>query len=121
MWLALMMVSGPVWAVTPSLTEKLDRVRNERFALEKALIEAEKAKKSTEDQLKRLKALQQLQTREKDLTEQRLKTLEKYLGELQTRKTDVNRRLEEARASVKRGLSKIIHPWMVRQGPAARC
>jgi septal ring factor EnvC (AmiA/AmiB activator) len=119
-WLAIIMVSGPAWAVTPSLTEKLDRVRNERFALEKALIEAEKVKKSTEDQLKRLKALQQLQSREKNLTEQRLKTLEKYLGELQTRKTDVNRRLDEARASVKKGVSKIIHPWMVRQDELIR-
>ncbi len=118
--LALMTVSGLGWAANPSLTDKLDRVRNERFALEKALIDAEKAKKSTEDQLKRLKALQQLQTREKDLTEQRLKTLEKYLAELQNRKLEVNRRLESARTSVKGGVSKILHPWVVRRDELIR-
>ncbi|MBU6154907.1 MAG: hypothetical protein KGP28_11440, partial [Bdellovibrionales bacterium] len=119
-WLVLMLISGPARAAVPTLTEKLDRVRSERFALEKALIEAEKAKKSTEDQLKRLKALQQLQSREKDLTGQRLKTLEKYLGELQARKTEVSRRLEGAKTSVKHGLSRILHPWMVRRDELIR-
>jgi len=116
---ALMILSGPAWAL-PNLAEKLDQVRNQRFALEKALVDAEKAKKSTEDQLKRLKTLQQLQTREKDLTEQRLKTLEKYLGELQSRKTEVTKRLDEARTSVKQRLSRILHPSIARQDELIR-
>jgi len=125
-WFALIWLSVPVWAAvpaggsTPSLSDKLDQVRNQRFALEKALVEAEKAKKSTEEQLNRLKTLQQLQSREKDLTGQRLKTLERYLGELQSRKADVSRRLDEARNLVKERLAKVLHPYVVRQDELLR-
>ena len=76
------------------LNQRLDDVREKRLSIEKALIDAEKTKKSTEDQLKRLKTLQRLQTQEKALTEQRLATLEKYLVDLRARKEDVNRKNE---------------------------
>ena len=102
-----------VSAAKPSrveLTQKLDQVRGERINLEKALLEAEKTKKSTEQQLKRLKALQKLQTEEKSLTVQRLETLEKYLKELQARKDDVNHRIEKARTELRQKFSKLIHP-----------
>jgi septal ring factor EnvC (AmiA/AmiB activator) len=92
------------------LNDKLDQVRAERLAVEKALLEAEKSKKSTEQQLKRLKTLQKLQTQEKALTEKRLETLEKYLKELQARKDDVNRRIEKARFELRQKFSKLIHP-----------
>jgi septal ring factor EnvC (AmiA/AmiB activator) len=112
--LALMGVfsMGAAHAQTPTATrsqlnEKLDQVRTERLAVEKALIDAEKSKKSTEAQLKRLKTLQKLQTQEKALTEQRLETLEKYLKELQVRKDDVNRRIDKARVELKQKFSKL--------------
>ncbi|NDG83506.1 MAG: hypothetical protein EBX52_00525 [Proteobacteria bacterium] len=96
-----------------NLNDRLDAVRSRRLNVEKALIEAEQAKKSTEDQLKRLKALQRLQNQEKELTERRLKKLEGYLGELQERKQTVQKRLEEARNALRQKISKLIHPVLV--------
>ena len=95
-----------------ALNERLDQVRAQRLKIEKTLIEDDKINRSTEDQLKHLKTLQKLQTQEKSLTEQRLQTLEKYLSELQTRKEDVEKRIEAAQASVRSKFSKIIHPLL---------
>jgi septal ring factor EnvC (AmiA/AmiB activator) len=102
-------------ASTPSksqLSDKLDQVRSQRLAVEKALVDAEKTKKSTEAQLKRLKTLQKLQVEEKTLTEQRLDTLEKYLKELQVRKEDVNKRIDKARLELRTKFSKLVHPLL---------
>ena len=92
------------------LGEKLEQVRTERLAIEKALIEAEKTKKSTEAQLAKLKSLQKLQHQEKDLTEKRLKELEKYLVELQSRKEEVQHRVEQTQATLRVKFSKLAHP-----------
>jgi septal ring factor EnvC (AmiA/AmiB activator) len=97
-----------------ALHQKLDEVRMQRLSVEKDLIDSERSKKTTQDQLKRLKTLQTLQAREKTLTRQRLETLEKYVRELQGRKSEVERRIEGARVSVKRKLSKLIHPLFAR-------
>jgi len=94
------------------LNDKLDQVRSQRLAVEKALLNAEKSKKSTEAQLTRLKTLQKLQVQEKALTEQRLETLEKYLKELQVRKEDVNRRIDKARVELKQKFGKLVHPLL---------
>ena len=115
-WLMQSFVQGdPCFAQTltqSGLTHQLDQVRTERMALEKALIEAKKTKKSTDDQLKRLKVLQKLQTEEKALTEQRLQTLEKYLKDLQLRKEDVNARIDKAKVEIKQKFSKLVHPLL---------
>ena len=95
-----------------ALNEKLDQVRAQRLKIEKTLIEDDQINRSTEQQLKHLKTLQKLQTQEKALTEQRLQTLEKYLGELQSRKEDVEKRIEVAQNSVRLKFSKIIHPLL---------
>jgi len=92
------------------LNERLDQVRSARLAVEKELLDSERTRKSAEDQLKHLKTLQKLQTQEKALTEQRLGTLEKYLGELTARKADVNHRIEQTRNELKQKFSKLIHP-----------
>jgi septal ring factor EnvC (AmiA/AmiB activator) len=94
------------------LNQKLDQVRSQRLAVEKALIDAEKSKRSTEEQLKRLKTLQRLQNQEKTLTEERLKTLEKYLKDLQTRKEEVEKRIDTSQISLKLKFSKLIHPLL---------
>jgi septal ring factor EnvC (AmiA/AmiB activator) len=110
-------------AATPNpsaLNEKLDRVRSQRLTVEKALLDAERAKKSTEDQLSRLKTLQKLQNQEKVLTEQRLATLEKYLLELQGRKAEVVRRLGEAKAALRIKISKLIHPLLMQNDQVIR-
>ncbi len=99
---------------TAALHQKLDEVRLQRLAVEKSLIDAEKAKKTTQDQLKRLKALQSLQVKEKALTRQRLQTLETYVKELQTRKEEVARRVETTRGGLKKKLSRLIHPLLAR-------
>lgn len=95
-----------------NLNVKLDQVRMQRLAVEKALLDAEKSKKTTEEQLKRLKTLQKLQTQEKSLTEQRLQTLEKYLKDLQSRKDEVSKRIDTAQLSVRAKFSKLIHPLL---------
>ncbi len=97
-----------------ALHQKLDEVRLQRLAVEKSLIEAERASKTTQDQLKRLKTLQALQVKEKALTRQRLQTLETYVKELQTRKDEVARRVETTRAALRRKLSGLIHPLFSR-------
>ncbi len=97
-------------ATQSTLNAKLDKVRSDRLAVEKALIDAEKSKKSTENQLNRLKTLQRLQTQEKALTEQRLETLEKYLKELRTRKEEVEKRIDLAKAELRQRFSKLVHP-----------
>ncbi|NDF16230.1 hypothetical protein EB061_13090 [bacterium] len=81
----------------PDLAKRLEKIRVEKVAVERAMVVSDKAKRSTEDQLGRLKALQGLQAHEKKLTEKRLRTLEKYLSELQDRKTDVQRRLADSK------------------------
>ena len=97
-----------------ALHQKLDEVRLQRLAVEKALIDAEKTKKTTQDQLKRLKTLQSLQVKEKALTRQRLQTLETYVKELQTRKEEVARRVETTRGALKKKLSRLVHPLLAR-------
>lgn len=97
---------------TAKLNEKLDQVRNQRIALEKALVDAESVKKNTEIQLKRLRMLQKLQLQEKSLTEQRLKTLESYLKELQTRKKELEHRLVRKKDSVRGKIAELIHPLL---------
>ncbi len=115
----LMFVPG-VGAETGSATgsaalhQKLDEVRLQRLAVEKALIDADQAKKTTQDQLKRLKTLQSLQVKEKALTRQRLQTLETYVKELQARKEEVARRVETTRGALKRKLSRLVHPLLAR-------
>jgi septal ring factor EnvC (AmiA/AmiB activator) len=112
----MILVSGASFAGvqgSANLNQKLDAVRNQRLNVEKALIEAEQAKRSTEDQLKRLKTLQKLQTQEKVLTEKRLKKLEGYLGELQERKQAVQKRLDDAKVAFRQKIQKLIHPLFV--------
>ncbi len=104
----------------PDLAKRLEKVRFEKIAVERAMVSSEKAKRSTEDQLGRLKALQGLQTQEKKLTEKRLKTLEKYLSELQDRKTDVQRRINDSKNALRAKLSKLIHPVVVRSDALIR-
>ncbi len=97
---------------TASLSEKLDQVRSQRLSVEQTLLDAEIAKKSTQEQLNRLKTLQRLQTQEKALTEQRLKTLEKYLSELQVRKDEVLKRIETSKALVRQKIARLVHPLL---------
>ncbi|MBS1957902.1 MAG: peptidoglycan DD-metalloendopeptidase family protein [Bdellovibrionales bacterium] len=94
------------------LEDQLENVRTQRLAIEKALIEAEKAKKTTEQQLNRLKSLQKLQHQEKELTEKRIRDLEKYLDELQSRKEEVLKRMEQSKADLKVRFSKVIHSFL---------
>ncbi len=100
--------------VPAEVSQKLGEIRAQRISAEKALVEAEQAKKSTEDQLRRLKALQKLQTREKALTEKRLKKLEGYLAELEDRKKAVEKRVEESKLAVRKALAKLIPPVVAR-------
>lgn len=109
--LSFVVVLSSAFAVD-NLNQRLDQVRAQRLSMERALIDAEKTKKSTEDQLKRLKTLQKLQTQEKALTEKRLQTLEKYLQELQVRKEEVQKRIDTAQYSIRSKFSKLIHPLL---------
>ena len=94
------------------LNEKLEQVRTQRLSIEKALIDAEKTKKSTEAQLVKLKSLQKLQHQEKELTERRLAELEKYLQELQSRKVEVQKKVEQTRGALRVKFSKLVHPLL---------
>ncbi len=102
------------------LDEKLEKVRIERLAIEKALIEAEKTKKNTEKQLSRLKSLQQLQTQEKAMTEARMKELQRYLDQLSDRKQEVMKRVKEAQTVISQKLSKIVHPILLQHEKVIR-
>lgn len=104
----------------PDLAKRLEKIRVEKVAVERAMVVSDKAKRSTEDQLGRLKALQGLQAHEKKLTEKRLRTLEKYLSELQDRKTDVQRRLADSKNALRTKLSRLIHPVVVRSDALIR-
>ncbi len=95
-----------------ALQDQLTSVREQRLAIEKALIEAEKAKKTTEQQLKRLKTLQRLQTQERELTERRIRDLQKYLDELQSRKEQVLKRMDQTKAELKTKFAKVVHPLL---------
>jgi septal ring factor EnvC (AmiA/AmiB activator) len=98
----------------PALQDRLDEVRGQRLAMEKALLESDQKSRATRDQLGRLKSLQSLQIREKALTRQRLATLENYVRELSSRKEEVTHRIETARGSLKRRLARLIHPILSR-------
>lgn len=94
------------------LQDQLDQVRTQRLAIEKALLEAEKAKKTTQQQLQRLKSLQKLQTQEKELTERRIRELQKYLDELESRKEQVLKRMEVSKIELRKKLQRLIHPLL---------
>ncbi len=93
-----------------SLNQKLEQVKIQKLAIEKALIDAEATKKSTEAQLSRLKSLQKLQAQEKELTSRRLADLERYLTELKNRRDEVQRRIDQAHGQLRVKFSKLIHP-----------
>lgn len=99
-------------AENPKLNEKLEQVRTQRLGIEKALLDAEKTKKSTEAQLTRLKTLQKLQNQEKELTQRRLSELERYLVELQTRKSEVQKRMDQTQGALRVKFSKLVHPLL---------
>lgn len=105
---------------TENLADRLEKVRTQKGVVERAMVDSEKAKRSTEEQLGRLKALQGLQTHEKKLTEKRLKMLEKYLAELQERKSDVQRRIQDSKNALQAKISKLIHPVIVRSDSLIR-
>ena len=96
----------------PKLADKLEQVRDQRLHIEKALIDAEKTKKTTQEQLGRLKSLQQVQHQEKVLTEKRLSELQKYLNELQKRREEVQRRIDVTQVSLRQKFSKLVHPTL---------
>jgi len=104
--------SGPTPNQTHAqqLDQKLDQVKTQKLAIEKALIDAEKTKKNTEAQLTRLKTLQKLQAQEKELTTKRLADLEKYMGELKDRREEVQKRIDQAQGLLRVKFSKLIHP-----------
>jgi septal ring factor EnvC (AmiA/AmiB activator) len=109
--LALVAVSTAFAQSNPSsLNQKLEQVKTQKLAIEKALIDAEATKKNTEAQLSRLKSLQKLQAQEKELTSRRLADLERYLVELKTRRDDVQRRIDQTQGQLRVKFSKLIHP-----------
>jgi septal ring factor EnvC (AmiA/AmiB activator) len=109
--LALVAVSTAFAQSNPSSwNQKLEQVKTQKLAIEKALIEAEATKKNTEAQLSRLKSLQKLQAQEKELTSRRLADLERYLIELKTRRDDVQRRIDQTHGQLRVKFSKLIHP-----------
>ena len=103
---------GVAWGDQPKLNEKLDQVRSQRLAIEKALIDAEQTKKTTESQLSRLKSLQKIQHQEKELTTKRLKELEKYLEVLQQRREEIQKKVENTQLSLRGKIAKMIHPLL---------
>jgi septal ring factor EnvC (AmiA/AmiB activator) len=110
-FLALFAVSTAFAQSNPSsLNQKLEQVKTQKLAIEKALIDAEATKKNTEAQLSRLKSLQKLQAQEKELTSRRLADLERYLTELKTRRDDVQRRIDQTHGQLRVKFSKLIHP-----------
>jgi septal ring factor EnvC (AmiA/AmiB activator) len=94
------------------LEDKLEQVRTQRLAIETALLEAEKVKKTTEQQLSRLKTLQKLQHQEKELTEKRIRDLQKYLDELQSRKEEVLKRMDQSKLDLRARFSKVLHSML---------
>ncbi len=98
--------------VDPKLSDKLEIIRSKRMHIEQVLIDSEKMKKSAQEQLGRLKSLAQLQHQEKLLTEKRLDELQKYLDELQARKEDVKKRIDETQTSLRLKFSKLVHPLL---------
>ncbi len=111
-WFSMLVVSALAQSSPSGLNQKLEQVKTQKLAIEKALIDAEKTKKNTEAQLKRLKSLQKLQAQEKELTSQRLANLEKYLNELKSRRDEVQRRIEQTQGQLRMKFSKLIHPML---------
>ncbi len=105
-------VQTPTPPANQNLNQKLEQVKTQKLAIEKALIDAEKTKKNTEAQLTRLKSLQKLQIQEKELTTKRLAELEKYLKELHSRREEVQKRIDQAQGLLRVKFSKLIHPLL---------
>ena len=116
----LILVVGSAYAQPQSpsktikLSERLNEVRSRRLTIEKNLIESEQTKKTTQDQLVRLKSLQTLQVQEKALTQKRLEELKKYLAELDNRKEDVLKRIREGQFDLRAKIAKTLHPVLYR-------
>lgn len=115
-WVFLLLITLVAQAETQSqkLSERLNVVRSKRLTIEKSLIEADKTKKATQEQIERLKTLQTLQIQEKKLTEKRLDELKKYLVELSNRKEDVLKRIREGQYDIRAKISKLLHPILYR-------
>jgi septal ring factor EnvC (AmiA/AmiB activator) len=118
--LALFLTNAVAMANTDSLNQRLEQVKTQKLEIEKALIEAEATKKNTEAQLARLKSLQRLQAQEKELTARRLGDLEKYLGELKSRRDEVQRRIDQAHGQLRVKFSKLIHPVLAQNDRLVR-
>lgn len=94
----------------PKLGEKLEEVREQKLEIEKALIDSEKSSKAAQGQLSRLKSLQKLQRQERLLTEKRMNELGTYLGELQSRKDEVQKKIQQLEGTLRIKFSKLVHP-----------
>ncbi len=100
----------------PKLGEKLEEVRQQKLVIEKALIDSEKSNKAAQGQLSRLKTLQKLQKEERQLTERRMNELGKYLGELQSRKDEVLKKIQQLEGTLRLKFSKLVHPNLYESG-----
>lgn len=96
--------------VDPALTQKLNQIRSQKIQIEKLLLEHEKVKKETYQQIKHLNELQRLQLQEQVLTRKRLNELEVFLKELQARKDEVSKKINRQQTVLLAQFGKWILP-----------
>lgn len=70
-----------------NLTSQLDGIREQVLKMQQDLIQASKNSEQARTQVKKIQALLKLQKRERELAGQRMRELEKTVGELESRRT----------------------------------
>ncbi len=88
----------------PALTERLTQIRTRVIGLEQGLIDGFKTRKEAKVNLHRIQELMSLQQEEKTLGAQRMKELEKTIGELESRRGLLKEKVDTQRADVRKFL-----------------
>jgi len=90
-----------------NLTTQLDGIRDQVLKMQQDLIQASKNSEQARTQVKRIQALLKLQKREREIAGQRMKELEKTVGELESRRALLKEKIVLKREQVRTRLRAI--------------
>lgn len=104
----ILITGFPAWAMKEThLVEELSDIRSQVSRVESQLVASLKSGKRTQYQMERLRTLLRLQKKEREIARRRLKRLENFIGELESRKAELNAKISKEKKQVRKFLTQL--------------
>lgn len=91
--------SGPVWGAVDH-SRQLDHIRTQTTAVERELIQALESQKSAKDRMNKLQSLLGLLKKEKEIGDARMRQLERFILDLESRKKELRAKITSRQSAV---------------------